>query len=347
MNVRRLLFGLLVLLFGAFLLHRFAQLEAFVHTLRRGQPIWIGLAIIIQLASLVNQTALYQSLYTALKLPCRLRDLLPVVLAGHFLNVVTPSAGLGGTALLLDDARRQGLDLGRVTLANTLYFLLNFIWFALLLAFGLVMLFRWHDLKSYEIGPAVILLAGLCVAISGLILVSIQPATFSRLCTALGQRVNQVGQRLSKRDLIPVAHINEFTAQFAESAQAIRTAPGLWLRPLLHTLLVDGLEVVVLGVCFAAFPGAGPAITLPLLVTGYSIGTLFLVVSITPQGLGVVEGVLAAMFVSFGVPLERAAVVVLVYRGLSFWLPLLTGFLALRWTPTLRANTPGTSTSPL
>ena len=110
------------------------------------------------------------------------------------------------------------------------------------------------------------------------------------------------------------------------------------MRPALHTLFVDGLEIVVLGVCFAAFPGRGVAVTVPMLVAGYAISTLFLVVSVTPQGLGVVEGVLAAMFVSFGVPLGHAAIVVLAYRGLSFWLPLLVGFLALRWTPALRAR---------
>ncbi len=101
-------------------------------------------------------------------------------------------------------------------------------------------------------------------------------------------------------------------------------------------MLVDSLEIAVLGACFAAFPGAGHPVTLAMLITGYALGTLFLVVSITPQGLGVVEGVMTAVFVSLGVPLERAAIVVLAYRGLSFWLPLCVGFIALRWTPQLK-----------
>lgn len=68
-----------------------------------------------------------------------------------------------------------------------------------------------------------------------------------------------------------------------------------------------------------------------MLITGYSIGVLFMAVAITPQGVGVVEGVMTAAFVSLGVPVARATIAVLAYRGISFWLPLLTGFIALRW----------------
>ena len=160
--------------------------------------------------------------------------------AGHFVNVVTPAAGVGGTALLLDDARRRGLETSRVALASTLYFVLNFAWFALLLVWGLLALRLHHALNH--------------------------------------------------------------------------------------------LEIAVLGACFAAFPGQGAPSLLPLslLVAGYAVGTLFLIVSITPQGLGAVKGVMTALFVSLGVTLGRAAVVVLAYRGLSFWLPLGGGALASR-----------------
>ena len=87
----------------------------------------------------------------------------------------------------------------------------------------------------------------------------------------------------------------------------------------------------VLYACLIAFPAGGHPISLPMLIAGYSVGVLFMCVSITPQGLGVAEGVMAAAFVSLGVPAGRATVAVLAYRGLSFWLPLLTGFIALRW----------------
>ena len=143
-----------------------------------------------------------------------------------------------------------------------------------------------------------------------------------------------------KREIVPEPTAIEFADNFANSVGTLRGAHGKLLRPWCHAMLVDGLEILVLGACFAAFSGAGRAVTPTMLIAGYALGTLFLVVSITPQGLGVVEGVMTAIFVSFGVPLERAAVVVLAYRGLSFWLPLCVGFVALRWTPALRLREP-------
>jgi hypothetical protein len=66
------------------------------------------------------------------------------------------------------------------------------------------------------------------------------------------------------------------------------------------------------------------------LVAGFSIGYLFLIVSPTPAGLGIVEGALTITLSSMYIPLEAAAVITLVYRGFTFWVPLLVGMIAFR-----------------
>ena len=59
-------------------------------------------------------------------------------------------------------------------------------------------------------------------------------------------------------------------------------------------------------------------------VVAYAIGTL----APTPGGLGAIEGILIALYVSFGVPSATAVAVVLVYRLINFWLPIPPGFIA-------------------
>jgi uncharacterized protein (TIRG00374 family) len=66
------------------------------------------------------------------------------------------------------------------------------------------------------------------------------------------------------------------------------------------------------------------------LVAGFSIGFLFTIVSPTPSGIGVVEGAMTLGLASLGVPLAEATVVTLAYRGLTFWLPFIYGFVTLR-----------------
>lgn len=341
MKAQNFIFAGLLGVFACWIFFHRADAASFYATIQRGQPGWLVVAFGLQGLTLWNQPALYHALYRALGLKIRFGELLPVVWAGRFLDIVTPAAGLGGTALLLEDARRRQLNGGRVALANTLYFLLNFLWFAVLLLCSLIVLFLWHDLKSYEIAPAALLFGGLVVGILALILANLRPQILERILNWLCDRANAGARLILKREPIARAQVGEFVAHFVEASQTLRSSKRAMLRPIFHAILVDALEIAVLGACFLAFPAPlnapGAPISLELLVVGYSIATLFVVVSITPQGLGIVEGVMTAIFVSLGVPLERAAVVVLVYRGLSLWLPLVAGFLVLRWTPTLRA----------
>lgn len=83
------------------------------------------MALAVHLLWLLNQSALYQALYTLVDLPASIHQLLPIVLASNFINFSTPSASLGGLVLFLSDARQRGLDSGRVVLVNFLFLLLN------------------------------------------------------------------------------------------------------------------------------------------------------------------------------------------------------------------------------
>ncbi len=306
---------------------RVEGLETLGQTLRGGRWQWIALALGLQILAICNQPALYQSLYEMLGLPIRWRELAPIVWAGHFVNVATPSAGLGGTALLLADGRRRGFSGSRVALANTLYFGFNFAWFALLLAFGLWALRQRGQLRPFEVAAATTLFSTLLAVMVALVLVGLRPQSLEKPLVALARAINWLARPLLKRDVWPVEAARGAGTEARAAMATLRANRGRLGRPLFHTFWVDALEIGVLAACLEAFPGAGD-IGWPLVVAAYAVATLFLVVSVTPQGLGVVEGVLGAVLVSFGAPVGRAALVVIAFRGLSFWLPLLFGFVA-------------------
>jgi uncharacterized membrane protein YbhN (UPF0104 family) len=52
----------------------------------------------------------------------------------------------------------------------------------------------------------------------------------------------------------------------------------------------------------------------------------------------VVEGVMTLVYTSLGVAAEPATLIVLSFRGLTFWLPMFAGFLLLRRLRSLRAE---------
>ncbi|MCA1648613.1 MAG: lysylphosphatidylglycerol synthase domain-containing protein, partial [Chloroflexi bacterium] len=124
-----------------------------------------------------------------------------------------------------------------------------------------------------------------------------------------------------------------FGGQFGQAASALWAGRAHLPRPLLHVMLFDGLQLGVLYAVLGAFPSAGDSapISLVTLIVVFTLGVLFSVVAVTPQGLGMVELTLLGAFAMVGLPMGRAAVVVLAYRGFSFWAPLLVGLAALRW----------------
>ncbi len=331
MKWRKIITVGLIILFGAVFIPQWGNLADLLNVLQRGRPIWILAALGLQLLWFLNQAALYQAIYALLGLPARVRRLLPIVLASNFVNFATPTASLGAIPLFLRDAEERGLDPGKVALTNVVRLLLNLAWFSLPLSFSLVVLFLRHKLRMYHIIASSILLAVTILMVAGIVMAGLRPGGFARrLGWAVG-RLNRFGERLLKRDVLSEERARTFAGQFGEAAIVLWQGRRRLPRPLIHSMLHDGLELGVLYAMYMAFPGPGAPLSLVLLVTGYTIGVLFSVVAITPQGLGVVEGALVAAFTSLGLPMMRAAVVMLAYRGLSFWLPLVAGFAALRW----------------
>jgi glycosyltransferase 2 family protein len=340
----------LLVVFGLMFSSHFNDLADVVQVLQHGQPGWLVVAVVLQLLWFWNQAVLYRSIYDLLGLPARTARLLPIVLASNFLNFVTPSASLGAVALFLDDARQRGLDPGRVALASVVRLVLNLVWFGMLLSFSLTVLAVRMELEPEYVVASSLLLAAAVLVIGGLVLAALRPDHLAHLLGWVGSLVDRVGDALLHRDLSAEDRARRFGSQFAGAAAALWAGRRRLPRPCLHVMLFDALQLGVLYAVLRAFPGDGAAISLVTLIVVFTLGVLFSVVAVTPQGLGMVEATLLSAFTMVGLPMGRAAVVVLAYRGFSFWAPLLVGLGAVRWVrglgrPAARAasNAPSTT----
>jgi len=83
-------------------------------------------------------------------------------------------------------------------------------------------------------------------------------------------------------------------------------------------------------ILLAAFLSFGVPFTVGTIIGGFAIAYLFLIVSPTPSGIGVVEGVMTLALGSLSVDLSQAVVITLAYRAVTFWAPLAVGALAFR-----------------
>ncbi|MBN1265110.1 MAG: flippase-like domain-containing protein [Anaerolineales bacterium] len=334
-TIRRIIF--LLLLFTAFIfaISRLSEVQQVAETMQKGDWRWLGLGILAHLLWLITMAACFQELYAILGLKEKLVRLLLLYTAANFVNIVAPSAGIGGMAIFLDDASKNDHNPGRVTTAAALYILLDYFAILSFVALGLIALFRRNQLNGGEIAAAILLLL-LAITFATLLYLGMRSEEkMARLLSWSSRKINGLLRPLLKRDYINPARAAEFARDLAEGLKQVRHHPTSLIKPALLALLGKALLNSVLAFIFLAF---GQTITLGTLVGGFSISYLFVIISPTPAGLGFVEGAMSLALTSLRVPFTQSIILTLSYRGITFWLTLVYGIIALRFvnrlTPT-------------
>jgi len=323
---RRWLFWMLLVAFLWVVVTRITEIKQLGTILAQGQWQWLLVAALVQAAYYSVFTLVYQSAFQAVGVRSTWRGLAPVVLAMQFVNAATP-AGTAGVALYVDDAMRRGESGARAAAGVLLAEIADFGSFALVLCVGLAYLLVRHDLKAYEtIGALALLL--IVVGLAAVLLLGLwAPAWLQRLLGWVEATGNRLGRRLRRPGLLAEGWAERTAHEYTEAAHAIATHPPLVVRTGLLALAAHVLDLTSLYVLFLAFHNP---VSLGILVAGFAMGVVFWIVAITPSGIGVVEGVMAMVFTSLGVPAGRATIISLSFRGLTFWLPMLLGAITLR-----------------
>lgn len=311
---------LLLAIFAVALVFGFPEIRRVFEQAFQGQWQWILLSALLLNGRYIVNAMMFQASYEVVGVASRPWELVPVVYASLVANL----AGITASgALFVDDAARAGQSAARATAGVLLVLLADYVSFMAFLVAGLTYLGLAHVLSAYQLAGAAFLVALILILLAALLLGVRSRTQLRRFLAWLRQTVNGLAHRLGRRDLLPESWVDENAASFSEAGIAILAVPGSWA-----ILLGLGLAfhvVELLGV-FALFPAYRQPIGLGALVAGYAIGMVYWYIGITPQGIGVVEGTMTLTYISVGVPVTTAAAIGLVFRGLSFWLPLFIGF---------------------
>lgn len=331
--IRRWLPLLLTIGFAWVLLSRITEAETLVETLAQGHWAWIAVALILQVLYFVAYTATYWSSFAMVGVATRMRDLLRLTFVAIFANTSAPSAGAAGVALYVDDAGRRGQSRPRAAMGVMLQVATDFGAFCMILVAGLIVLVSRHTLQWYELSAAMVLMLYVMSTSAALLLGRWRPMWLRNSLSWLQGVVNHLGARVRRPALLAAGWSERNAEEFIEASHAIAARPRQLVRTILIAVLAHCIDMVVL---FAVFLAFGHPVGPGVLIAGYSTFVLFWIVSPTSNGAGIVEGIMPIVFVSLGVPAAVAAVVTLSFRGISFWLPLLVGFVLMRGLPSFR-----------
>ncbi len=113
---------------------------------------------------------------------------------------------------------------------------------------------------------------------------------------------------------------------------ALKTLARHPSRSLLALIYNIGITACYVSILWLACRSIGIDISLMDSAVFFTIANTALSVSPTPGGLGVVEASLISALTASGISPDSAIAVTLVYRFVTFWAPLLPGYIAFRYT---------------
>jgi uncharacterized protein (TIRG00374 family) len=304
-----------------------SEIETILSALKKAHLTFFLLAILVQMIWFVTSGRMYQSIFHLLGVDESVLTLSRIAAAANFINVVAPTAGMGGVALFASEAGRRGHPAGKVTVAAALFLLLDQAAFLVILALGLMVLVRRNDLDASEISASLILLT---IAIAYAFILYLGYRSEEKLGNLLGRTargVNRVVQVFRRKEYLSEARAHEFAHEIAEGFSGLTERKSSLVRPVLWGILDKSLLMCILMLSFLSFEVPFSAGTI---IAGFSLAYLFLIVSPTPSGIGIVEGLMPIALTSLNVSWSHAVLITLTYRTVTFWVPFGIGAWAFR-----------------
>ena len=298
-----------------------AKLAGYIST---AAPVGIIVACLLQLSKYFAQAFSYQYAFKSVGARFPAKNTIMLVFGTFFMNTVAPSLNLAGATLVVDEGRRRGIEAGRSTSAAVLMQMSVESGFFVIMTIGFIILAITGALSPEWLFFGLIL--AVLITSMGLLLSlgNSNPKLLLRILRRFSAIANFFLVKLKKPKL--PAWEQGVVTSFGEAGRLIIKHPRTTAKVFLCSVGASACELS----CFIAVGFAFGVFQLEALISGYVIATLFAMISITPQGVGVVEAAVSILFGTLGIDATLGLSVVLVYRGLVFWMPFLIGAVMLR-----------------
>lgn len=326
-KVTEYIFVFFLLVFVIVLALKFSDLEKFVKILSGGIWYYILLFIFLQLLYLLVQSEVYLGLYRIFGKTGNLIKTLQVFLATNFVNLALPFSGVSGVVTFVGYSKELGLSRLQALIINIIFYILVFLSFSLMILFILFFPNELVLLNTPEkITIFVFYLMIISLTVVFLIMVTSEKIS-GQIVKFSANFINFFSRRFVRKEVIDKKKSQLTIGQIKVLRLVINEKKRIFLAPFFYSLFGHLLHFLVFYIIFLAF---GSAVSPLVALIGYIISVVFIVVSFTPSGVGIVEPLMILYFVSAGISVELATIVTFVFRGVVFWLPFFLGFLAIR-----------------
>lgn len=283
------------------------------------RPLPLALAIALQATRYLG-TGFLMSLFSAcLGVHAPRMVASQVAVASSAAARVVPVAGAGGVAVRYAFLRRCGL--GEAAIGG--YFLLqNVLGTAtLLIVFVIALAFGGSGAGATSPVPGLLSIVAFAAGYGWL---RTHPDSAARTGRAIGQRADAFAARLNRQPRLE-AKLARASESLVSGLTMGGAGPWRFAEAFLYSSWTIVGDIASLHVCGIAL---GAAISPAATVVAYGFSSFAASAMAMPAGLGVTEGALTAVYAGFGEPIDLAVSRVILFRLISFWLPIALGLLA-------------------
>ena len=277
------------------LLPRLVDTEKTFTLLTHASYVLLAGAVALQCLAALSYANLTRYILKVLDIRLRLREVLAITLSSLALSHVLSAGGVGGWVVTYNALRKRRVPHGLIFVAIAAQQFFNYVvlWFVFALAMLYLIVARGQSIAGYLVGIVLIGLI-LWLTIYGVYLYN-HRSRMRRRVTQLAHLAN----RVMRREVVHKRHIDGWLDNLFAGMRRMTSHRGAYRRT---AVLACGFWIFDMLCLYATFLAFDYHIGFGYLAVGYvvayGIGTL----APTPGGLGAIEGILIALYVSFGVP---------------------------------------------
>ncbi|HTL47066.1 MAG TPA: lysylphosphatidylglycerol synthase transmembrane domain-containing protein [Verrucomicrobiae bacterium] len=285
--------------------------RVFAELLLKIKPQWLVLAALCQIGTYLCVTMIWRTVFRRCGIPIRSYQLFALSIAKLFFDQTLPSFGVSGSVMAMRGFIRRQSSKGAAAAAVIINTTSRYLPYVLLFTAALAILWKHHMLSKpleYTAALFIAVIVMLMAAIPALVQLAINHKTPSWV-----HRFGWLEKVLKTLREIPVEIIGDWR---------------LWLVACLANACIFLLDSTTLWSLLSSL-GIGTHPWFHAYVSDM-VSSVVTDLAMVPGKIGVFEGSSVTMLRLFKYPLEEAVAATLLFRGFTYWLPMIPGFIITR-----------------
>ena len=306
---RGLIFGLFILAVVIYFALHITEGEQFLSLVWQANPVWLGVGILYQIGTYVALGAIWWITVRHFNVDMGLGELTLLSLAKFSLEKIVPTAGFGGSLLLVRSVEGRGAPESVAAATLLVDVLSNYAARAISIVIAVAIIWAVQGLHW-----VIVLTCAVFILFAAGILGGIYWFT-------------SVPQEKIPRFILKIPAVGSIVKTISEAPpEAMHSKTLFWsatgLQLLILLLDAATLDAMLRSIGYSSSPEK--------VFASFSIAGVASMVSLIPGGVGAFEGVQVLMLGLLRVPVNAGLAATLMFRALVLWIPLLPGFIILK-----------------